>query len=138
MCIRHRSLIAGARDAARDSVWVLPLSEPAQKLDLGEMNVSTGYRPADLHVSTIGGVEFIASQADKQNQLYWLDSVDASPRRLTNYNAGIAALALGRSAEFNWKGPDGFQENGILTFPPDFDSDLSYPLVLAILSLIHI
>jgi len=127
-----QSLIAGARDAARDSVWVLPLSEPAQKLDLGELNVSTGFGPADLHVSTNGGVAFIASQADKPNELYWLDSVDATPKRLTNYNAGIAALALGRSTEFNWKGPDGFQENGILTFPPDFDSDLSYPLVLAI------
>ena len=127
-----QSLIAAARDAARDSVWVQPLRGPARKLDLGELNVSTGFGPADLHVSPDGGVALIASHAEKPNELYWLDTVDATPQRLTNYNAGSAALALGRSAEFKWKGPDGFQENGILTFPPGFDSDLSYPLVLAI------
>jgi dipeptidyl aminopeptidase/acylaminoacyl peptidase len=127
-----QSVIAAARDAARDSVWVQSLSGPARKLDLGELNVLTGFGPAELHVSPNGGVALIAGEAERPNELYWLDSVDATPRRLTHYNEEITALTLGRSEEFKWTGPDGFQENGILTYPPGFDSDRSYPLVLAI------
>ena len=127
-----QSLIAAARDEARDSLWVQSITGSSRKLDLGELNVSMGYGPADLHVSKDGGIALIASESQKPNELYWLDTIDSNPRQLTNYNARVVALELGRSREIKWEGPDGFQENGILTFPPNFDSSQRYPLVLAI------
>src|SRR5258708_18123922 len=32
----------------------------------------------------------------------------------------------------NGRGPDGFREDGVLTFPPDFDKSKKYPLVLLV------
>lgn len=53
-------------------------------------------------------------------------------RRLTDFNAEIAALDLGRREAFEWQGPDGFREDGVLTYPPDFDPGRRHPLVLSI------
>src|SRR5262249_40816802 len=55
----------------------------------------------------------------------------AAPRRLTDLNAEVAALALGRSEVISWQA-DGFTHNGIVTYPPDFSADRKYPLVLVI------
>jgi dipeptidyl aminopeptidase/acylaminoacyl peptidase len=54
------------------------------------------------------------------------------PKRLTNFNQQIAALQLGKVDRFEWQGPDGFHEDGILVYPPDFSKDKKYPLVLLI------
>ena len=53
-------------------------------------------------------------------------------QRLTEFNHRVAALQLGPSQEITWAGPDGFQEDGVLTFPPDFVRGKRYPLVLVI------
>ncbi len=49
---------------------------------------------------------------------------------MTNFNQQIAALQLGKVEPFEWQGPDGFREDGILVYPPDFSKDKKYPLVL--------
>jgi dipeptidyl aminopeptidase/acylaminoacyl peptidase len=64
-------------------------------------------------------------------ELYYLASPDATPRRLTSYNDTTAALALGRMEEVTW-GNEGWNENGILVYPPDFSAERKYPLVLLI------
>jgi dipeptidyl aminopeptidase/acylaminoacyl peptidase len=61
-----------------------------------------------------------------------MESIDATPRRLTDFNAPTAELDLGAVEEIVWDGPDGFDENGILIYPPDFDPQKKYPLVLQI------
>ena len=47
-------------------------------------------------------------------------------------NDEVAALDLGRREAIEWEGPDGFSEDGVLTFPSDFDAARKYPLVLYI------
>jgi len=125
-------LLVAARDAARNSIWYQPLDGKPQKLDLGDLEASTGYGPADLDISPDGGIAFIASTSEHPAELYWLDSIEGEPRKLTDYNAGVAALDLGASEEIRFEAADGFQANGILTYPPDFDSSGQYPLVLKI------
>src|SRR5258708_7060619 len=57
----------------------------------------------------------------------------ADPRQgLTNFNQQRAALPLGKVDRFKWQGPDGFREEGILVYPPDFSKDRKYPLVLMV------
>src|SRR5260370_34872023 len=56
----------------------------------------------------------------------------AAPGRLTEFNHESASLALGKAEKFEWKGPDGFQEDGLLFYPPEFQKDRKYPLVLII------
>ena len=60
-----------------------------------------------------------------------MSSSTASPKRLTNLNAEVAGLALGRTEVVTWQS-DGFTHNGIVTYPPDFSNNQKYPLVLVI------
>jgi dipeptidyl aminopeptidase/acylaminoacyl peptidase len=61
-----------------------------------------------------------------------MDSVNAKPRRLTNLNAFVDKLALGRTESIEWHGPDGFHEDGALTMPVGYRGGQTYPLVLVI------
>src|SRR6185312_15995242 len=61
-----------------------------------------------------------------------LDSVNAKPRRLTDVNAFVASLDLGRTESIAWTGPDGFHEDGVLTYPVGYERGREYPLVLVI------
>jgi dipeptidyl aminopeptidase/acylaminoacyl peptidase len=60
-----------------------------------------------------------------------MSSVDAKPRRLTSLNDWAGELALGKMERVTWKN-DGFDEDGIVVYPPDFDASKKYPLVLFI------
>ena len=125
-------LILGARDAERSSIWHQPLAGKPRKLDLGDLEPVPTYGPVDLNIGANGQIAFVATTSKQTKDLYWLNSLDAKPRRLTQFATDIAALDLASSQEIRWKTHDGFEANGILTFPPDFSPQKKYPLVLAI------
>jgi dipeptidyl aminopeptidase/acylaminoacyl peptidase len=52
--------------------------------------------------------------------------------RLTDFNAAVTHLNLGRVATVGWESPDGFHEAGVLTYPPGYVAGKRYPLVLRI------
>jgi dipeptidyl aminopeptidase/acylaminoacyl peptidase len=60
-----------------------------------------------------------------------MDTPDAKPRRLTNFNAWTGDVALGKMERITWKS-DALEPDGILVFPPDFSAAKKYPLVLLI------
>ena len=66
-----------------------------------------------------------------RNISYYLSSLTAQPKRLTNFHGEIAALALGKTEKIEWTN-DGFTMDGVLTYPPDFVAGRTYPLVLFI------
>ncbi len=109
------------------TIWEQPVDGKAHVLDLGDVQVSS-----PLSISSRGAAAFIGATSMQPAELYVMDSTRAKPRRLTNVNAFAAKLDLGRSESLQWKGPDGFAEDGVLTFPPGFDKNESYPLVLQI------
>jgi dipeptidyl aminopeptidase/acylaminoacyl peptidase len=47
-------------------------------------------------------------------------------------NVFVEKLSLGRVASVDWQGPNGFHEDGVLTYPPDYRQGRKYPLVLEI------
>jgi dipeptidyl aminopeptidase/acylaminoacyl peptidase len=55
-----------------------------------------------------------------------------SPRRMTDLNGWMRELGLGRVEGIDWPGPNKFQEDGVVVYPPDFSPDRKYPLVLVI------
>ncbi|HET7223803.1 MAG TPA: prolyl oligopeptidase family serine peptidase, partial [Rhodanobacteraceae bacterium] len=65
-------------------------------------------------------------------ELYVLDSTNARPRRLTDVNAFMDRLDLGRTESIEWSGPDGFREDGVLVYPVGYEQGRKYPLVLVI------
>jgi dipeptidyl aminopeptidase/acylaminoacyl peptidase len=109
------------------ALWQQPLQGPARKLELGDVQASP-----DLSVSKTGAVAFVGSTAMHPSELYVMDSANAKPRRLTNFNAFIDGVTLGRTESIEWQGPNGFLEDGALTYPAGYQRGQKYPLVLLI------
>jgi dipeptidyl aminopeptidase/acylaminoacyl peptidase len=124
------SLLLGANDSTRVSLWLKPLEGEPRKLDLGDVSPASSFF-VDMGVGSDGAVVFAGSSPMRPAELYYKASVDAPVRRLTDLNGEIATLPLGRSEAFEWKS-DEWTPNGIITYPPDFDPSQKYPLVLLI------
>ena len=119
-------LLAGAA-GTHAALWEQPLSGAARKLDLGDVEAN-----AQISVADTGAIAFIGSTALHPDELYVMDRIGRKPRRLTNVNAFVDGLTLGRTESINWKDPDGFDEDGVLVYPPGAANGGKYPLVLMI------
>jgi dipeptidyl aminopeptidase/acylaminoacyl peptidase len=122
-------LISGHKgtDAA---LWIKPLDAPARRIDLGGVQPVQSFW-LDASVSRSGAIAFAGSEANRPVELYYLASAASKPRRLTSYNQAIADLHLGKVAPVAWSF-EGFAEDGVLTYPPDYDPAKRYPLVLVV------
>jgi dipeptidyl aminopeptidase/acylaminoacyl peptidase len=122
-----KALLLEGDDGTVSALWQQPLQGAAKKLDLGDVQASP-----DLSVSKTGAVAFVGSTAMHPSELYVMDSANAKPRRLTNFNAFIDGVTLGRTESIEWQGPNGFLEDGALTYPAGYQRGQKYPLVLLI------
>jgi dipeptidyl aminopeptidase/acylaminoacyl peptidase len=133
-----RSLVVAGGLGTRTVLWQLPLSGKARLIDLGDveanngLGVTTSDDTTRMSISRTGAIAFIGSTKTHPGELYILDSVNAKPRRLTDVNAFTDDLDLGRTESIEWTGPDGFHEDGVLTYPVGFEQGRKYPLVLVI------
>jgi dipeptidyl aminopeptidase/acylaminoacyl peptidase len=134
-----KSLLVGANDLTSVALWKLPLEgagptaqpAPAQRIDLGGiMPASTFWVDADI--GRHDEIAFIGQTATDPYELYLLSDLHAKPLALTNVNAGLANLTLGKSETVIWQGPGKTQLNGVLTYPPGYAQGTKYPLVLLI------
>jgi len=126
------SLLVGGNDSTQVSMWMQPVGGGAvKKLALGDISPSWSFW-IDAFVGRKGDIAFTGSTPTQPSELYYMASASDLPRRLTDFNHEIPALALGKAEKISWKGPDNFQEDGVLTYPPDFQKDHKYPLVLII------
>lgn len=125
------SLLIGGHDETGTSIWLQPLEGAARRIDIGEVKPSWSFW-VDMTVGPKGDVAFTGSTAGHPTELYYMPSVNASPKALTSFNAPLTALNLGHVQSVNWQGPNGFHEDGVLIFPPDYVKDKKYPLVLLI------
>jgi len=125
------SLLVGGHDGTQTSMWIQPLSGAPNKLALGDVN-PTWLFWIDAYVGRKGDIAFTGSTPTQPSELYYMASANDTPRRLTNFNQGIAALKLGKAEKFEWDGPDAFHEDAVVVYPPDFDKAKKYPLVLLI------
>jgi dipeptidyl aminopeptidase/acylaminoacyl peptidase len=126
-----KSLLLSADDGTRRALWIQPLDGVARKIDLGDANAT--WSPwVDTAVGKDGSIAFTGSTPTRPTELYYLASPGAKAKRLTDFNHEIAALDLSRTDTFEWKGPDGFTEDGVIVYPPNFSRDKRYPLVLYI------
>jgi dipeptidyl aminopeptidase/acylaminoacyl peptidase len=125
------SLLVGGNDGTQVSLWLQPLNGAAKKLALGDISPSWAFW-VDAFVGRKGEIAFTGSTPRQPSELYYMASASDTPKRLTNFNHDIATLDLSVADKITWGGPDGFQEDGVLTYPPDFQKDRKYPLVLII------
>ncbi|HET7458637.1 MAG TPA: S9 family peptidase [Gemmatimonadaceae bacterium] len=129
-----KTLLVGANDGTRVSLWLQPVDGAAapRKLDLGALSPSSSFW-VDVAVGRGGSLAFTATTPDRPAELYYLAAPNAKPRRLTDFNHDVAALALGRTEVVRWAGAAGTSEqNGTLTYPPGYVPGRRYPLVLVV------
>lgn len=119
-------LVAGP-DRTHFALWVQPLAGSPRQLELGAVEASD-----DVSIAPTGAIAFVGTEAQRAPELYLMESVGAKPRRLTSVNDSLSSLRYGRVESVVWKGPDGFEEDGVLVYPPDFQPGRKYPLVLYI------
>lgn len=120
-------LLVWGPDLTRVSVWIQPLNGPPRPVDLGAVDPISSFA-----VSPMGAVAFIGEEPGRPQEVYHMGSLGAAPQRLTDVNSSIAGLTLGRIETVEWDGPDGFRENGVVTYPPGYTEGRQYPLVLYI------
>jgi dipeptidyl aminopeptidase/acylaminoacyl peptidase len=123
-----KALLVGGHDQTSVAIWLQPVGGAARKLDLGEVNPSWSYW-VDMNVGRDGAIAFTGSEPYRLRELYYMSSVDAKPRRLTSFDDWASELDLGKVERVTWKN-DGFDEDGVVVYPPDFDPARKYPLVL--------
>jgi dipeptidyl aminopeptidase/acylaminoacyl peptidase len=122
-----RSVVVRANDGTSVGLWIQPLDGPATKVPTG-----AAVPASDITVSRSGQMAFLASEPDRPSELYFLPAPGGQLQRLTDFNAHIAALELGKTEPLRWRGADNFDMDGVLTFPPGYQAGRSYPLVLFI------
>jgi dipeptidyl aminopeptidase/acylaminoacyl peptidase len=122
-----RSLLIRANDGTTPGLWIQPIDGPVLRLDTGSAVPGSA-----MTVSRSGQIALLASEPDRPTELYYLAAPGSQLQRLTDFNAHIAALELGKQEPISWRGADDFDMDGILTYPPGYQPGQPYPLALLI------
>ena len=121
-----KSLLMEADEGTHRHLWIQTLGGGVKQLSLGDLE------PGAFSIGPHGEIAFLANSDDDATELYYLASAESQPRRLTNLNAWMDQLALGRTEGFDWQGSGHFHEDGAVTYPAGYTPSRKYPLVLEI------
>lgn len=123
-----KSILLAGELGTQSFIWQMHLNGNAGKLDLGNIGVES----RSISVSKNGITTFIGVTPDHPAELYILPTINAKPIRLSDYNKFIDSLNIAKTENISWKGPDNFDEDGVLTYPLNYVAGNKYPLVLVI------
>ncbi len=123
-----KSILISGEKGTHSVFWRQPINGDAEQIDLGNVEVAS----QSISISNNGSITFAGSTAEHPSELYVLTSLTGKPKRLTNLNAFVDSLTLGKSVSVNWKGFDGMDEDGVLTYPAEYKTGEKYPLILVI------
>ena len=126
-----KGLLVAANEHTTTALWIDPLDADPRRIDLGRIVASASYG-LDASMSRDGRIALVASEPQRPAELHLLTDSSAGPQRLTDFNAHIARLQLGKTETIEWDGPDGHAQDGVITYPPDYEAARKYPLVLLI------
>jgi dipeptidyl aminopeptidase/acylaminoacyl peptidase len=119
--------------------WILGLDGSLRRLQLGDLDPgcdtyqdSTFDAGIQASIARTSAIVFIASGPHSAQELYYVASPVAKPRRLTHFNDFLLHMQLGVQREIRWRSPDGFSQGGVVTFPPQIKKGRKYPIVVQI------
>jgi dipeptidyl aminopeptidase/acylaminoacyl peptidase len=126
-------VLLGFNAGVASGLWLQPAGGgAARRLDLGAVSWINDSDWEPVTVGPGGAIAFTGSTPDDPTELYYLSSPTASPVKLTHLNDPVAALDLGKAVGLDWQGPDGFAEDGIVTYPAGYVAGRKYPLAIYI------
>src|SRR6185436_17327814 len=102
-----KSLLVGGHDDHRTSLWLQPLDGPAKKLNLGTISPNWSFW-VDMAVGKNGSIAFIGTDPNQPSELFYLATPTSPLRKLTDFNADVKSLALGKTETLRWQ-LEGFQ-----------------------------
>jgi dipeptidyl aminopeptidase/acylaminoacyl peptidase len=120
-------LLLTGYDGLQSAIWSQIGNGSFKKLNTGD--VAEIY---ELSVSKSGSIAFIGEEKYRPVEVYFLANTDSKPERITDFNHKIAERKQGKREGISWNSTSGFEADGVLTYPPDFDATKKYPLVLLI------
>ncbi|WP_276390084.1 S9 family peptidase [Eudoraea chungangensis] len=123
-----QSFLVGAPDKTKVSLWKGQLDGNYKSLNTNGVIPSLN----NMDIGQSDEIVFIGSTSSEASELYYMKDYSSIPEKITSFNDTISQLNLGKVSSVNWKGEDGFYEDGVITYPPDFSSNRKYPLVLYI------
>lgn len=122
-----KSLWVFGPDRERTAAWYVSADgRSVQRVSLSDVEISE-----TANTSRSGALALIGSTANDPGELYYLAAPHTQPVRLTNENAFVSKLELGRPVPIRWRN-DRFAEDGVLMLPPHYNPARAYPLVLVI------
>jgi dipeptidyl aminopeptidase/acylaminoacyl peptidase len=123
------AILFTAHDATSMAIVRAPVSGGAPaRVDVGELNVSSGL---DGAIARDGAMAFVATSAKQPAELYYKPAGGA-PVKVTDYNAGVAALDLAPAERINYATSLGAQGDGVLLLPAGYVAGRKYPLIVQI------
>ena len=128
-----RSLLVLAHAGTWARLWRVFYNGKSDMIDTGVINpggVPSGEPTASIRADD--ALLFAGSEPNRPTELYFMASPSAKPRRLTDLNGYFTAMPLGHVTHVDWTGPDGWPEDGVVTYPVDYVKGKKYPLVLQI------
>ncbi|MGZ3404504.1 MAG: hypothetical protein ACXWKN_17505, partial [Phenylobacterium sp.] len=123
------SMIVGANTGTTVGLWRLKADGSFKPVELGKMMPTNGYW-LDMDVGRDGAIAVVGQTTTDPYELYLIPAGGGAPVAITQQNAALADLTLGRVETIRWKGPGGRMLSGVVTYPPEFKADQKYPLVL--------
>lgn len=126
------ALIVGGNNRTHTSLYMQPLKSRTLVINLGSVEPSWSFH-VDAQIGKRGGIALSGSESSRPTELYYLGA-NAEVARLTDFHRDFADINLGKVESITWQGPDDFDENGILIYPPGFNAKdkKKHPLVLLI------
>ena len=122
-----KELLLTGQKGTKSVMWLQPLNGPAKELNLGD--VMPG---GSISISSNGAIAFVGNTPNHPGELYFMNSLESMPVKLTHFNSFVDSLSLGKVESVSWIGPEGFKEDGVLNYPVDFKEGKKYPMVLVI------
>lgn len=123
-----RALLVEAHTGTSSALWRLDLHGHVKRINVGSVNPIGDFGGG---IGRSGAIAFVGTTARHPGEIYYR-AADGRIMQLTDYNAWLDRRRLGRVRPLDWRGPDGFAEDGVLTYPVDFTPAKRYPLVLLI------
>ena len=77
-------------------------------------------------------ISFTLQNTSQFPELYISKLSEYAPLKITSINAGISSMPLGRTEVIKWKGADGLEIEGLLTYPLNYTAGKKVPLILNI------
>lgn len=144
---RSRLLTEGYEGSVQNLRWLddetlLIQSAEGERTPLYRLDAKTGKRQtvswgrqviSQMDLRPGGGpLALAAHAAEHPPELFVVPELGGEARRKSHHNPELEGVRFARQEVVTWKGADGWEIGGVLTYPLDYTAGRAYPLVLQI------